>query len=111
MGVSQQRASNAFVSSQHLNASKTAPRRRCMRRRYTASSRASLSGCPSPIVRLEEVGMAVITINDLPQSDELDREAMQSIAGGARPGARRVQIVQAMAGSGRIVDYPPGFGR
>jgi len=55
--------------------------------------------------------MAVITINDLPQSDELDREAMQSIAGGARTGARRVQIVQAMAGSGRIVDYPPGFGR
>jgi len=55
--------------------------------------------------------MAVITINDLPQRDELDREAMQSIAGGARTGVRPVQIDQAMAGSGRIVDYPPGFGR
>lgn len=53
--------------------------------------------------------MAVITINDLPQSDELDREAMQSIVGGARTGVR-VQIDQAMAGNGRIVDYPPGFG-
>ena len=55
--------------------------------------------------------MAVISINDLPQSDELDREAMQSIAGGTRTGVRPVQIDQAMAGSGRIVDYPPGFGR
>jgi len=36
MGVSQQRASNVLVCSQHLNASKTAPRRRCMRRRSTA---------------------------------------------------------------------------
>ena len=55
--------------------------------------------------------MAMIIINDLPQSDELDREAMQSIAGGARTGVRPVQIDQLMAGSGRIVDYPPGFGR
>lgn len=54
--------------------------------------------------------MAVITINDLPQSDELDREAMQSIAGGARAGVRPVQIDQAMARDGRIVDYPSGFG-
>lgn len=54
--------------------------------------------------------MAVITINDLPQSDKLDREAMQTITGGARTGVRPVQIDQAMAGGGRIVDYPPGFG-
>ena len=54
--------------------------------------------------------MAVITINDLPQSDELDREAMQSIAGGARTGVRPVQIGQAMTLYGRIVDYPSGFG-
>jgi hypothetical protein len=54
--------------------------------------------------------MAVITINDLPQSDELDREAMQSIAGGARTVVRPVQIYQAMAGDARIIDYPSGFG-
>jgi hypothetical protein len=54
--------------------------------------------------------MAVITVKDLSQSDELDREAMQSITGGARIGVRPAQIDQAMAGSGRIVDYPPGFG-
>ena len=55
--------------------------------------------------------MALITVKDLEQSDELDREAMQSIVGGARTGARPVQIDQAQAVSGRIVDYPPGFGR
>lgn len=54
--------------------------------------------------------MAVITINDLPQSDELDREAIQQIAGGARTGVRPVQIDRAMAGDGRIVEYPSGFG-
>jgi hypothetical protein len=55
--------------------------------------------------------MALITIQDLPQSDDLDREAMRSIVGGGLTGARPVQIDQAKAGSGRIVDYPPGFGR
>jgi hypothetical protein len=55
--------------------------------------------------------MALITIKDLPQSDDLDREAMRSIVGGGPTGARPVPIDQAHAGSGRIVDYPPGFGR
>jgi hypothetical protein len=58
-----------------------------------------------------EVHMALITIKDLPQSDDLDREAMRSIVGGGRSGARPLQIDQAKAGSSRIVDYPPGFGR
>jgi hypothetical protein len=57
-----------------------------------------------------EVPMALITINDLPQSDDLDREAMRSIVGGGAISARPVQIDQAKGGSGRIVDYPPGFG-
>jgi hypothetical protein len=52
--------------------------------------------------------MANITIQDLPQSDALDREAMQSVVGGSLTGARAV-AVEAMKG-GRIVDYPPGFG-
>jgi hypothetical protein len=55
--------------------------------------------------------MALITIKDLPRSDALDREAMRSIVGGGQTGVRSVQIGQAKAGSGRIVDYPPGFGR
>jgi hypothetical protein len=55
--------------------------------------------------------MAHITIKDLPQSDDLDRVAMRSIVGGGFPGARPGQIDQAKAGTDRIVDYPPGFGR
>jgi hypothetical protein len=55
--------------------------------------------------------MALITIKDLSQSDDLDREAMRSIVGGGPTGARPVQIDQGKADSGRIVDYPPGFGR
>ena len=55
--------------------------------------------------------MAHITIKDLPQSDDLDRVAMRSIEGGGFTGARPGQIDQAKAGTGRIVDYPPGFGR
>jgi hypothetical protein len=55
--------------------------------------------------------MALVTIKDLPQSDALDREAMRSIVGGGHIRPRPVQIDQANAGSGRIVDYPAGFGR
>jgi hypothetical protein len=55
--------------------------------------------------------MALITIKDLPQSDDLDRKAMLSIAGGARTGVRPIQTDQSQAATGRIVDYPPGFGR
>ena len=56
--------------------------------------------------------MTFITINDLPQSDELDREAMRSIVGGGLSRARPIQADQHKAGgSQRLVDYPPGFGR
>jgi len=55
--------------------------------------------------------MALITIKDLPQNDELDRQAMRSIAGGGRSGIASVPIHQAKPGSSRIVDYPPGIGR
>ena len=54
--------------------------------------------------------MALI-IRDLPQSDDLDREAMRSIVGGGRTGARPAYIDEARTESDRIVDYPPGFGR
>ena len=55
--------------------------------------------------------MAHITIQDLSQSDDLDREAMRSIVGGTLTGARPVLTDQVEAREGRIVDYPPGFGR
>jgi hypothetical protein len=55
--------------------------------------------------------MALIDIKDLPQSVELDRRAMLAIVGGARAGARPIDLVGATFQSGRIVDYPPGFVR
>ena len=55
--------------------------------------------------------MALINIKDLPQSVELDRQAMVAIVGGARAGARPGDLVGAASRSSRIVDYPPGFGR
>jgi len=54
--------------------------------------------------------MALITIKDLPQSEALDREAMQSIMGGGLSGMRPLPGGQAKAAGGPIVDYPPGFG-
>jgi hypothetical protein len=53
--------------------------------------------------------MALITIKDLAQSDDLDREAMRSFVGGGLSGPRPIQIDQVKAGSARIVDYPPGL--
>jgi hypothetical protein len=53
--------------------------------------------------------MALIKVKDLPQSAALDRKAMQAIVGGARTGVRPVELSGAT--TGRIVDYPPGFGR
>jgi hypothetical protein len=55
--------------------------------------------------------MALITIKDLPQSDDLDRQAMRSITGGGRIDVRLAPFGQANVNGGRIVDYPPGFGR
>ena len=55
--------------------------------------------------------MALITIKDLPQDDDLDREAMRSITGGGRIDLRLAPFSQAKVSGGRIVDYPPGFGR
>lgn len=55
--------------------------------------------------------MARIKVKDLPRNDELDRQAMASILGGARAGVRPNVLVGAMRPAGRIVDYPAGFGR
>jgi hypothetical protein len=54
--------------------------------------------------------MARISIKDLPQSDELDREAMRSILGGGLSGPRPSREIQTAGQQRPIVDYPPGFG-
>jgi hypothetical protein len=52
--------------------------------------------------------MSKITIKDLADSVELDREAMSSISGGARTRGRQSSFDPAIFRSTRIVDYPPG---
>jgi hypothetical protein len=52
--------------------------------------------------------MARITIEDLPQSDDLDREAMRSILGGGLSGPRPFGFDQTKMKSGPIIDFPPG---
>jgi hypothetical protein len=54
--------------------------------------------------------MARISIKDLPQSDDLDREAMRSILGGGLGGPRPSRQSQEAGQQRPIVDYPPGFG-
>jgi hypothetical protein len=113
MGVGQQSARNLLVRQQHLNPSKhAAPQARfhpttihCLITRFCIAAPHGL------IVRCQEVPMALITIKDLPQSDDLDREAMRSIIGGGRIGVWPPPLDQAKAVRGRIVDYPPGFSR
>lgn len=53
--------------------------------------------------------MATIAIKDLPDSVELDRQAMAAIVGGARSGARYGSLLQPASGPTRLVDYPQGF--
>ena len=55
--------------------------------------------------------MARISIEDLPQSDDLDREAMRSILGGGLSGPRPSRESQGAGQKRPIVEYPPGFGR
>jgi hypothetical protein len=52
--------------------------------------------------------MPRITIEDLPQSDDLDREAMRSILGGGLSGPRPFGTDRTKAKRGPIVDFPPG---
>jgi hypothetical protein len=54
--------------------------------------------------------MARISIKDLPQSAELDREAMRSILGGGLSGPRPSRQSEGAGQTRPIVDYPPGFG-
>ena len=53
--------------------------------------------------------MATIVVKDLPESIDLDREAMTSITGGARMRAPKTIFTRTMSQGARIVNYPPGF--
>jgi hypothetical protein len=56
--------------------------------------------------------MPVIVIKDLPDSTELDREAMLAIVGGARSGVHRhfrPRTAPRKSAVTRIVPFPPGF--
>jgi hypothetical protein len=53
--------------------------------------------------------MSTIAIRDLPDSVELDRQAMAAIVGGARNGARYGSLLVPAAKATRLVDYPQGF--
>jgi hypothetical protein len=53
--------------------------------------------------------MATLAIKDLPDSVELDRQAMAAIVGGARSGARYGSLLQPASAPTRLFDYPQGF--
>ena len=50
--------------------------------------------------------MAVIKIRDLADSVELDRQAMNTIVGGARDGLRPSFRIRPASHANRVVDYP-----
>jgi hypothetical protein len=52
--------------------------------------------------------MATIVINDLPESIELDREAMRAIAGGARVRGGAGEVGPAVTRRPRLFDFSPG---
>jgi hypothetical protein len=79
--------------------------------RFVGGDTALLSAAARAYTSAQEVPMALIKVKDLQQSAALDRKAMQAIVGGARTGVRPVDLAGATTRSGRIVDYPPGFGR
>ncbi|MGF6934462.1 hypothetical protein OKW41_003601 [Paraburkholderia sp. UCT70] len=53
--------------------------------------------------------MAKLSIKDLTESVELDREAMAAIVGGAHVGARSSLAAPLVPAAMRVVEYPPGF--
>ncbi|RFU47952.1 hypothetical protein [Paraburkholderia sp. DHOC27] len=53
--------------------------------------------------------MATIAIKDLPDSIELDREAMTAVVGGARHGVRYGSLLFAATQPAHLFDYPLGF--
>ena len=63
---------------------------------------------PALAIKQEEV-MAVIVIKDLPDSVDLDKEAMVAITGGARIRAGHAWTPRKAGGGMRVISYPGGF--
>jgi hypothetical protein len=61
------------------------------------------------MVTTSGIAMATIAIKDLPDSVELDRQAMAAIVGGARSTARYGSLLQSASNQARLIDYPQGF--
>lgn len=55
--------------------------------------------------------MSTIAIKDLTESIDLDREAMNTITGGARTRGSQTFPAHTIFRSTRIIDYPAGFTR
>ncbi|WP_242489874.1 hypothetical protein [Noviherbaspirillum cavernae] len=53
--------------------------------------------------------MSHIVIKDLPDSIDLDRDAMLAVTGGARSGMHRPFAGRMVARDNRIVNFPKGF--
>ena len=60
---------------------------------------------------IQEEEMAKIVIRDLSENVELDRKAMQAIAGGSRYRSQAGAAVTQQARGKRIVDFRTGLGR
>jgi hypothetical protein len=70
--------------------------------------------CAACINQASGTAMAKLAIKDLSASIELDREAMTTIVGGARIGARFFGVTDSTQPTAsrtvaRVVDFPPGF--
>ncbi|AJG19975.1 hypothetical protein RR42_m2589 [Cupriavidus basilensis] len=76
-----------------------------------AASRAPTRRTPAEpaFATLQEEVMAVIVIKDLPDSVDLDREAMVAITGGARTRAGHAWTQRKLGGALRVISYPEGF--
>jgi len=75
----------------------------------TYTDQGSAAATRPPVRRMQEEVMAVIVIKDLPDSVDLDREAMTAITGGARTGARHAWPLRRAVAGLRIISYPEGF--
>lgn len=53
--------------------------------------------------------MAILVIKDLPESVDLDRQAMVAIAGGRRARGRQTLLGGTIFRRARILNYPIGF--
>lgn len=64
---------------------------------------------PRAALPFKEDIMSSITIKDLPDSIELDREAMRTITGGSRSGGRQAFPHRSLVRGSGLINAPSGF--